>query len=84
MSAMSFHLISNRFFTVLRLMIALIFCTARTGLADDPSDLFNQGKAEARQKYYTKESEGTHTFITIDGKKQRVHFDGQRWLEVTD
>jgi hypothetical protein len=76
MSAMSFHSISNLFFTVLRLMIALIFCIARTGLADDPSDLFSQGKAEARQKYYTKESEGTHTFITIDGKNKEFTLTG--------
>lgn len=51
---MCFHSISNRFFTVLRLMIALIFCTARMGFADDSTDLFSQGKAESEQKYYAR------------------------------
>ena len=35
-------------------------------------------------EWYTKEKEGTRAFIIIDGKKQRVHFDGQHWLVVTN
>ena len=35
-------------------------------------------------EWYTKEKEGTRAFITVDGRKIRVHFDGQRWLEVTN
>jgi hypothetical protein len=34
-----------------------------------------------RGEWYTREKEGTHTVITIDGKKQRVHFNGQRWID---
>jgi len=36
-----------------------------------------------RGQWYTKEVHGSHPFITIDGKKQRVHFDGQQWIDVS-
>jgi hypothetical protein len=32
-------------------------------------------------EWYTREMDGSHTVITIDGEKQRVYFDGQRWIE---
>jgi hypothetical protein len=35
-------------------------------------------------EWYTREKEGNHAFITVDGKRIRAHFDGQRWLEVTN
>ena len=37
-----------------------------------------------RGEWYTREAEngGTQSSIIIDGKKQRVHFDGRRWVEV--
>lgn len=34
-------------------------------------------------EWFTNKTVGTHTFITIDGKEQRVHFDGQRWIIVS-
>jgi len=37
-----------------------------------------------RGEWYTGEKEGSQVFITFDGKKQRVCFNGQRWLEVTN
>jgi len=32
-------------------------------------------------EWYTREKDGSHTVISLDGEKQRVYFDGRRWIE---
>jgi uncharacterized protein YneR len=36
-----------------------------------------------RGEWYTRNKEGTNIFITVNGKQQRVYFDGQRWVEIS-
>lgn len=36
-----------------------------------------------RGEWYTTEKEGNHIAIDINGKKQKVHFDGRRWAEIS-
>jgi hypothetical protein len=43
----------------------------------------NTRQVFCRGEWYTRTKEGKNNFIIIDGNKQRVHFNGKHWVEVS-
>ena len=53
----------------------------------DVGEIKDTGKTQLifyHGEWYLREKEGNHSSITINGIKQNVHYDGRRWLEVTN